>query len=317
MSTHPDATPRHPIRVVARRTGLTPATIRAWERRYRAVEPARSDGGQRLYSDLDLERLDTLRRLTEMGRSISAVAPLDREQAAALLSEDSSASMAADPSGVSPEALEAWTDRAYALVPTMDDEGLERVLWRAFTQMGAPRFLDAVAVPLLHRVGAGWAAGEVTAAQEHVASEVVDRVLVELTDRYMKTGDGPRMVVATLPNERHGLGARLVVAAATLEGWSVKYIGTDLPVAEIAAAASRLGAKAVAISMVARAGIDQTTQALVELRRLLPSSVALLVGGGASSLLDTRRLPAGVRVLGGLDELRAVNLVPSALDRRG
>jgi len=79
MSTPPDATPRHPIRVVARRTGLTPATIRAWERRYGAVEPARSEGGQRLYSDLDLERLDTLRHLTEMGRSISSVAPLDRE----------------------------------------------------------------------------------------------------------------------------------------------------------------------------------------------------------------------------------------------
>ena len=38
---------RHPIRVVAQRTGLTPATIRAWERRYHRFDIRlryRSDG---------------------------------------------------------------------------------------------------------------------------------------------------------------------------------------------------------------------------------------------------------------------------------
>lgn len=307
----PDSIPRHPIRVAARRTGLTPATIRAWERRYGAVEPGRSEGGQRLYSDRDLERLDTLRRLTEMGRSISSVASLGREEASALLAEDRSAAAAPDPASLAAGGLEAWTDKAYALVAAMDDEGLERVLWRALTHLGAPRFLDGVAVPLLHRVGAGWASGEVTAGQEHLASEVIDRVLAELADRYIKTGSGPRLVVATLPKERHGLGARLVVAAAALEGWSVKYLGTDLPPAEIAAAAARLGARAVGISIVTRDGIEQATEALAELRRLLPAAVALFVGGGASSLLDSRRLPAGVSVLGSLDELRAVGLAPT------
>ena len=84
-----DSLPRHPIRVVARRTGLTPATIRAWERRYDAVSPSRSEGKQRLYSDRDVERLRTLKQLTGAGRSISTVAALSEAAAAAdLLSED-------------------------------------------------------------------------------------------------------------------------------------------------------------------------------------------------------------------------------------
>ena len=41
----------HPVRVVTQRTGLSPDLLRAWERRYRIVEPRRSAGGQRLYSD--------------------------------------------------------------------------------------------------------------------------------------------------------------------------------------------------------------------------------------------------------------------------
>ena len=56
---HPDLVPRHPMRLVIRRTGLTPARLRIWERRYGVVRPGRTGGGQRLYSEDDLRQLDT------------------------------------------------------------------------------------------------------------------------------------------------------------------------------------------------------------------------------------------------------------------
>ena len=48
---------RHAMRLVILRTGLTADLLRAWEKRYGAVTPMRSHGGQRLYSDADVERL--------------------------------------------------------------------------------------------------------------------------------------------------------------------------------------------------------------------------------------------------------------------
>jgi hypothetical protein len=51
---------RHPMRLVVLRTGLTPDLLRAWEKRYGVVTPIRSRGGQRLYSDADVERLSQL-----------------------------------------------------------------------------------------------------------------------------------------------------------------------------------------------------------------------------------------------------------------
>ena len=69
-------TPRHPVRLVASRTGLSPHVLRAWERRYGVVAPHRSAGGQRLYSDHDVERLRQLRQLTGRGHSISRIASL-------------------------------------------------------------------------------------------------------------------------------------------------------------------------------------------------------------------------------------------------
>src|SRR5512143_2420604 len=76
MHPAPSNLPRHPIRVVAQRTGLSGHVLRAWERRYHVVEPTRSEGGQRLYSEADIERLLLLRRLTEAGGAISQLAHL-------------------------------------------------------------------------------------------------------------------------------------------------------------------------------------------------------------------------------------------------
>src|SRR5918999_1138203 len=88
--TEPDIA-RHPIGVVADRTGLSPDLLRGWERRYRAVEPSRSADGQRTYSDADIERLRLLRLATAAGRSIRQVARLASDELAQLVREDRAA----------------------------------------------------------------------------------------------------------------------------------------------------------------------------------------------------------------------------------
>jgi DNA-binding transcriptional MerR regulator/methylmalonyl-CoA mutase cobalamin-binding subunit len=299
-----DLVPRHPIRVIARRTGLTAATIRAWERRYGAVEPGRSDGGQRLYTDRDLVRLDTLRRLTEAGRSISAVAALSPDEAAALLAEDEAAAAASERT-LAVASPDDWTGQAYARLRGLDDAGLDRTLRRALAVLGAHRFLSGVAAPLLRRVGAGWHAGDISPAQEHLGSAVVDRILAEIASHSSTNEGSKRLVVATLRGELHALGARLVAAVAALEGWRVSYLGADLPAVDIAAAASALGADIVAVSMVARDALEVQARELATLRAELDPEVELLVGGSASASLDPARLGTGVVPLHELEDLRA------------
>jgi DNA-binding transcriptional MerR regulator len=59
---------------VARRAGMTTTALRAWERRYDVLSPARSAGGQRLYTDADVERVRQVRRLVETGWTVAAAA---------------------------------------------------------------------------------------------------------------------------------------------------------------------------------------------------------------------------------------------------
>ena len=70
---------KHPIQIVSRRTGLSADVIRAWERRYEVVKPIRTDAGDRLYTQADIDRLLLIKKLVDNGDAISAVANLNYE----------------------------------------------------------------------------------------------------------------------------------------------------------------------------------------------------------------------------------------------
>ena len=111
----------HPIAVVAERTGLSRDVLRVWERRYAAVAPARSAGGQRLYSDEQVARFRLLAAATGHGRSISQVAGLTDDELARMVADDELARPARpNHDGARAETL----DHAMALTEALDGSGL-------------------------------------------------------------------------------------------------------------------------------------------------------------------------------------------------
>lgn len=79
------------IGAVSKLTGISPDTLRVWERRYAAVTPQRSAGGGRLYTIEDIARLKLIRRLVDKGDAISVVAGLSHDELQERLSETRSA----------------------------------------------------------------------------------------------------------------------------------------------------------------------------------------------------------------------------------
>ena len=71
-----DSLPIYPIREVARLTGINPVTLRAWQRRYGLLKPARTEKGHRLYSDADLAMIRHILHWLEQGVSIGQVKSL-------------------------------------------------------------------------------------------------------------------------------------------------------------------------------------------------------------------------------------------------
>ena len=88
MVSQSDHEPRLPLRLVVSRTGLKPETIRAWERRYGAVHPARTPGGTRMFSEEDVARLLHLKALRDRGRGLTSIAQLPTERLAEMVSAE-------------------------------------------------------------------------------------------------------------------------------------------------------------------------------------------------------------------------------------
>jgi MerR family transcriptional regulator, light-induced transcriptional regulator len=296
---------RHPIGVVAQRTGLTPDLIRVWERRYEVAEPSRDEGGRRLYTDRDLERFRLLAQATAEGRSIGQLAGLTHEQLEQLVRDDDAARWNASRNRDAGVGADAWTEEAMERTRALDAPGLESVLRRAATFLGAPVFLEFVIAPFFRQIGDGWHRGQVSIAEEHLASGVAQPLLVELRGALRGAPDAPVLVVATPAGERHEIGALLAAAAAAIEGWSVVYLGADLPAEEIVRAAIRSDARAVAVSFVFGALPEATAGELRRLREGLPADVPIIAGGAGLAMLNGEGEASGVIGLESMTELRA------------
>ena len=289
-------TPRHPIAVVTERTGLSQDLLRVWERRYRAVVPTRGPGGQRLYSDADIERLALLHAATRAGRSISRVANLADDALAAMVDEDVAARerRATLPDGTGEK--RDLVGEALFLARALDSAALGDTLRRAAAVMGVAAFIESVAAPLLRRVGSEWHAGRLSMAHEHMVSSLLHDIIAERMRAFGKREGAPLLIVATLSGERHAIGAVLVGAAAAIEGWNVLHLGADLPAAAIAEAARSADARVVAVSIVYVEKREALLEELRQLREALPDSVTLVAGGGGAARIAEELSAIGVRV---------------------
>ena len=292
----PPAAARHPIAVVAERTGLTQDVLRVWERRYGAVQPERGAGGQRRYTDADIERLALLHAATRAGRSIGQVAGLPTDALTALVDEDVAARARQSPPATAATAATEAVAASLALARALDGARLDEALRRTAARLGVSAFLESVAAPLLRQVGDEWHAGRMTPAQEHLVSSALHDIIVETMRSFSKANGAPRVLVATAAGDRHAVGAALVGAAAAVEGWNVLYLGADLPAAEIADAARTAAVRVVALSLVY---VDDRARVLGELRAIrsrLPREVTLIAGGGGAGALASELAAMGVRV---------------------
>jgi methanogenic corrinoid protein MtbC1 len=283
---------------------VNPHVLRAWERRYGVVTPVRSDGGQRLYSDLDVERLRLLRRLTGRGHGISQLAKLSHDELERILREDEPAAEEQASDATLEGRAAEFCSAAVRAAQRLDAGELHAVLERAVVSLGVPVFLEQVAVPSIREIGHGWQNGTVTVGQEHLATVVFGRILGWIIDTFEAGDTAARLLVATPAGQVHELGALLAAASAAAEGWDVVYLGADLPVPEVLRAARQARVRAVGLSVVLFTDAGESVEHVKEIRQGLEPQILLFVGGAAAAERPEMFRAVGARVIDSLDEFR-------------
>jgi methanogenic corrinoid protein MtbC1 len=260
------------------------------------VDPGRSEGGQRLYSDEDVDHLLLLRRVTEAGRAISTVSALSTRELEGMAAEDQAA-LAARPQ-TEAEGAPSSRDRvedALSAVEELDPARLESVLRREVVLLGGERFLDELVAPVLREIGIRWRAGSLRPAHEHAAVAVIKQVVGWMLERARQGASGKKFVVGTLSGEKHELGALLAATVAAMEGWQVVFLGQDLPGEEIALTVRSVGAAAVGVSVVNPIDFDGIPAQLQSLLDELPPGVPVILGGAGA--VDVARVVGDDRII--------------------
>jgi DNA-binding transcriptional MerR regulator len=276
MAKRRSTTQHYPIRAVARMTGLSVDTLRAWERRYRAVVPTRNQRG-RLYSDVDVARLKQLAHLVAHGHAIGTIASLSDAELAALRNGGD-----ARTTGGSDLAAVAKLEVLTTAIERYDLETFETVLNRHAAVLPPRELLFAMILPLLREVGTRWAAGKLRPSQEHLVTGIVRSVLGSLLRTTARPDASPKVVFATPAGERHELGLLCSALLASSAGYGVVYLGPDVPAADIAHAAATTGAQVVMVSATTP-GVVSRREAK-QLVRLLPG-IELWAGGPEAHVL--------------------------------
>lgn len=266
----------HRIGEFARRVGVSPELLRAWEQRYGLLEPVRSPGGFRLYGEEDAARV--ARMLTALDQGLSAA-----QAAKAALDGDR------PPPGMleavrSAGLLEQTRNRMLEAIARYDEAALQAALDEGLASFGLETFVADLVMPTLTEVGRRWQQGEAEVSQEHFASNLIRGRLLSLA-RLWGRGSGPLALLACPSGERHDISLIAFGLLLRSHGWRILFLGADTPTTTLIQAARTTSPAAIVLVIF---DPDLLARELAELRRLSQAAPLFLSGPGASAAPPSR-----------------------------
>lgn len=273
---------------LSRAAGVSPDVLRAWERRYRVIRPRRTEGGFRLYSSTDLERVRTMHSLVESGVPASEAARrvLATEPEAAV----STAASDIEDAGAGP--LEALRAELRTVLRAFDDAGAQRTIDRLFAGYDIETVVTEVLLPELKHLGDEWEQGVATVGQEHFAVHILRARLLAL-GRAWDRGLGPRVVLACAPEDFHDVSLAMFGLVAHQRGWRVTFLGANTPIETLLTTAETTGADSVVVYSPIEAHMEAAAR---ELANAGARPHVYLAGEGATA--EQARLAGAVLLMG-------------------
>jgi hypothetical protein len=307
------------IKRAAELTGISVATLRAWERRYGVVHPKRTEGGYRLYGPEDVRALAVMNSLVNEGWSAREAAQetlgrLSGGRAGRLGDDEVEAIDRSElmGSGVAPVVSLLATrqtvtdnDDAEAFVAAaerLDAAAAASVLDARFALGSFEHVVDAWLMPTLSRVGEAWAEGRLTVAGEHLVSYAVQRRLASAYEAASGRVDGPTVLIGLPPGSRHELGLLAFAVAARRAGFSTVYVGADLPTHDWVTAMETRHASGVVMAVPRLLDIGPAQLIARELRAASPD-IVIGIGGRFQESVDEGCRPLGHSIGGAVGEL--------------
>lgn len=144
-------------------------------------------------------------------------------------------------------------------------------------------YLDLLALVMVE-VGDRWAKDELSVADEHLVSTVVEAMLAETAAELPPpAADAPLVLVAGAAGEHHRIGLTMLTTLLASEGWRVLGLGADVPADAMASFAQRERPALIMLSVTMTHHLSAVRAAIAALRAA-GVDAPVMVGGAAIGL---------------------------------
>jgi DNA-binding transcriptional MerR regulator len=273
--------PLYNIGVVARMTGISMATLRAWERRYDFPESERTAGGHRLYSERDVLRLRWVKARIDEGMQTAQSINALRHQ------EETGHLLLAPAVGIGTEIehelgqrqqnglmldkrqyLHVYQDRLLDLLINRNFSRADELLGEALMSSSPEDVILQMIGPVISRTGSLWETNEINVATEHMATNYLRQRLMT----WMLSGPPPvavpPVVLACAPDEWHEGGLLIIGSLLRRRRWPVAYLGQSLPLEDLALFSNEIRPSVIVLV----AMTENTASAIAQWPRYLPGA---------------------------------------------
>ena len=265
------------INVISNACGVKPHTIRTWEKRYQVFTPERSEGGQRLYSEVDLTKAKLIVSLIEQGHNISSLARHSLQELRSLLVVKNG------------EVSESDKMRTYVetkkLVQHLANFNIDQVasgMQYLRLSLGVKEFIFKIVLPVIHEIEKLALKGIYSVTQEHIISTIVRDQLGQIN----LANEGPnhdRFALATPEGNLHELPIMIAEIICNANRFSTNYLGASHPAECLSEAVNALKCKTIVMGVISSAQWNYEKNIvpyLESMDKYLKNNVKVLLGGG-------------------------------------
>lgn len=262
-------------------SGISVHSIRAWERRYNALKPQRSEGNTRYYDSHQLRRLLNIAGLMHAEFKISELCSFPDSTLQELISRNLEKLSTSDNA-------DFLIARLLTSALEFDELLFDKVFSRAVRSYGMEGAYLNVIYPVLHRLGIMWSADKIAPAQEHFISNLIRQKLNAAIDILpVHPASRNRWLLFLPENEFHENGLLMANYLVRNAGHPCIYLGANVPFDVLRDAVQSTKPDFLLLFLVANNDDDQDQQLIRKMLKTFPLQ-RLLVAVKSSRLKNYR-----------------------------
>ena len=265
---------KYNIKAISTIVGILPGTIRAWERRYKMIEPIRNNAGHRLYSDDHVRTLKWLASKVNAGFTIS--------QAVSLFEQTQSEPL---PNGNrdNENRITSLQEELIEALIRFDERTAQHVMNEAFTIYTMDKVLIDLLAPTLVTIGQLWEQEKITTAHEHFSTSILRSRIGSIMHAYPHNGLLPKVIAVCAPGEWHELGLLIFTLYMRRKGFEVIYLGSSIKEDDIKVVIDTVNPRFIFMSCT----MKENVSTVLDLTTALMGEYDSLAVGLGGSAIDT------------------------------